>query len=90
SYAADSHQFFLDGEAITLSPKEHQILAVLIQAGETPVSRERLLQQLYGLGEGVDSNTLEVHVYGLRKLLGKNRIETVRGFGYKLVALEES
>ena len=88
SYAAESHQFFLDDEAITLPPKEQQILAVLIQAGEKPVSRERLLQQLYGLGDGVDSNTLEVHVYGLRKLLGKNRIETVRGFGYRLVALD--
>ncbi|MEX0707663.1 MAG: helix-turn-helix domain-containing protein [Woeseia sp.] len=69
-----------------MAPKEHQILAVLIQAGERPVTRERLLQQLYGIGEGVDSNTLEVHIYGLRKLLGKERIETVRGFGYRLVA----
>jgi DNA-binding response OmpR family regulator len=86
SFAADSHEFYLDDEPISLSPKEHQILSVLIQAGEKPVSRERLMQQLYGLGDGVDSNTLEVHVYGLRKLLGKNRIETVRGFGYKLAA----
>jgi DNA-binding response OmpR family regulator len=69
-----------------MTPKEHQLLAVLMHAGDGPVSRERLLQQLYGLGEGVDSNTLEVHIYGLRKLLGKDRIETVRGFGYRLVA----
>jgi DNA-binding response OmpR family regulator len=88
SYAADSRQFFLDGEAITLPPKEYQVLVVLMQAGEKPVSRERLLQQLYGLGDGVDSNTLEVHVHGLRKLLGRNRIQTVRGFGYRLVALD--
>ena len=85
-FDAESHQFMLDGEPISMAPKEHQILAVLIQAGERPVSRERLLQQLYGIGEGVDSNTLEVHIYGLRKLLGKERIETVRGFGYRLVA----
>jgi DNA-binding response OmpR family regulator len=42
------------------------------------------MQQLYGLGDGVDSNTLEVHIHGLRKTLGKQRIETVRGFGYRL------
>lgn len=87
SFAADSHQFYLDDEPVSLSPKEHQILAVLIQAGEKPVPRERLTQQLYGLGEGVDSNTLEVHIHGLRKALGKERIETLRGYGYRLVAL---
>lgn len=86
SYAAESRQFYLDDEPVNLPPKEHQILAVLIQAGDQPVGRERLMQQLYGLGDGVDSNTLEVHIYGLRRLLGKQRIETVRGFGYRLVA----
>ena len=86
SFAADSHQFYLDDEPIILPPKEHQILAVLIQAGDKPVSRERLTQQLYGLGDAADSNTLEVHIHGLRKVLGKDRIETLRGFGYRLVA----
>src|SRR5690606_22681272 len=84
AYEAESRQVYLDDKPITLPPKEHQILAVLMQAGEKPVSRERLMQQLYGLGDGVDSNTLEVHIYGLRKMLGKDRIETVRGFGYRL------
>lgn len=84
SYSAESRQFYLDDEPVSLPPKEHQILAVLMQAGDRPVSRERLMQQLYGLGDGVDSNTLEVHIYGLRKTLGKHRIETVRGFGYRL------
>jgi DNA-binding response OmpR family regulator len=84
SYAADSHQFWLDDKPLTLAPKEHQILAVLIQAGDKPVSRERLMQQLYGLGDGVDSNTLEVHIHGLRRVLGRERIETVRGFGYRI------
>lgn len=83
-YEAESRQFYLDEEPISLPPKEHQILAVLMQAGDKPVSRERLMQQLYGLGDGVDSNTLEVHIYGLRKTLGKDRILTVRGFGYSL------
>jgi DNA-binding response OmpR family regulator len=86
SFDAEAHRFYLGDELLSVPPKEHQILAVLIQAGDRPVSRERLSQQLYGIGEGVESNTLEVHIHGLRKLLGKDRIETVRGFGYRLVA----
>lgn len=86
-YVPESQDFFLDGERIALPRKEQQILAVLIQAGDKPVSRERLLQQLYGLGNEAESNTLEVHIHCLRKLLGKARIETVRGFGYRLVAV---
>jgi len=84
SYAAESRQFWLDDQPLSLPPKEHQILAVLLQAGDKPVSRERLMQQLYGLGDGVDSNTLEVHIHGLRRILGRHRIETVRGFGYRI------
>ncbi|MGH8194265.1 MAG: response regulator [Woeseiaceae bacterium] len=86
SFDAEQRLFYLDDDPVNLPPKEHQILAVLLQAGGRPVSRERLTQQLYGLSQGADSNTLEVHIYGLRKLLGKERIETVRGFGYKLAA----
>ncbi|MEZ5565993.1 MAG: response regulator [Gammaproteobacteria bacterium] len=87
SFATDTHQVYLNDEEINLPPKEHQLLAVLMQSIDKPVSRERLNQQLYGLGDGVDSNTLEVHIHGLRKLLGKDRIETVRGYGYRLVPL---
>jgi DNA-binding response OmpR family regulator len=86
-FDAETHRFSLGHEPLNMPPKEHQLLAVLSQAGERPVSRERLSQQLYGIGEGVESNTLEVHIHGLRKLLGKERIETVRGFGYRLVAV---
>ncbi len=87
SFVAERQQFYLRGEEIALPPKEYQILAVLMQAATRPVSRERLLQQLYGLGDGVDSNALDVHIHSLRKLVGKDRIETRRGFGYRLIAL---
>lgn len=85
-FDAEFHRFLLDGEALVLPPKEHQILAVLMQAGGRPVSRSRLTQELYGLTRGAESNTLEVHIHGLRKVLGRERIETVRGVGYRLVA----
>jgi len=85
SFSAELQQFYLHDEPVNLPPKEYQLLAVLMQAGGKQVSRERLLQQLYGLGEGVDSNALDVHIHMLRKLVGKDRIETRRGFGYRLV-----
>lgn len=85
SFDPAQHRFYLSEKPLDLPPKEQQILLLLIEAGGRPVARERFLQQLYGLGEGADSNTLEVHIYGLRKVLGKDRIETIRGFGYRLV-----
>lgn len=86
-FDAEFHRFRLDGETLVLPPKEQQILAVLMQAGGRPVTRTRLTQQLYGLTQGAESNTLEVHIHGLRKVLGRERIETVRGVGYRLVAV---
>ncbi|MCO5108211.1 MAG: response regulator [Burkholderiaceae bacterium] len=87
SYDPETQQFHLDDLPLGLSPQERSLLAVLIRAAGRTVSRERLLLQLYGLGEGVDSNTLEVRIHGLRRQLGKERIETVRGLGYRLVPL---
>lgn len=86
SFDPVARRFYFEGEPLELPPKEQQILLLLIEAGDKPIARERLLQQLYGLGEVAESNTLEVHIYGLRKALGKDRIETVRGFGYRLVS----
>lgn len=48
------------------------------------LSRSRLEETLYGWGEGVESNTLEVHIHHLRKKLGNGLIRTVRGVGYVL------
>lgn len=84
-YTPDSDTFTLSGQALTLAPKEQQLLQVLVMAGGRVVSRERLTQQLYGSGNGADSNTLEVHIHALRKQLGRERIATVRGQGYRLV-----
>jgi DNA-binding response OmpR family regulator len=86
SYDPVHHQFFLKTAPISMTPMEHRLLAALIHAGPRAVSRDTLARQIYGSGDRVDSNTVEVHIHGLRKLLGKHRIETVRGFGYRLAA----
>ena len=83
SLSAEARRFYLDDEPLTLTPTEHDILRVLIQAGDKPVSRERLNRQL---GSEVGSNALEVHIHSLRKLLGRGRIETIRGVGYRLTS----
>jgi DNA-binding response OmpR family regulator len=80
------HEFYMKGAPLKMTPTEHRLLAVLIHAGTRAVTRERLARQIYGSENHKDSNTVEVHIHGLRKLLGKERIETIRGVGYRLVA----
>jgi DNA-binding response OmpR family regulator len=86
SYCPAERRFSLDATPLEMTPSEHELLAVLIRAGTLPVSRGRLARQLYGNDESVDSNALEVHIHNLRKLIGRDRIETVRGFGYRLAS----
>lgn len=81
SYEVNSRSFTLDGQELSLTPREHDILVVLIAVAGRPVSRERLSREL---GGDVGSNALEVHIHSLRKALGRERISTVRGFGYRL------
>jgi DNA-binding response OmpR family regulator len=49
-----------------------------------PLSRAQLEEHLYGWGEEIASNAVEVHVHNLRKKLGEATIRTVRGVGYAL------
>jgi DNA-binding response OmpR family regulator len=83
-YEPAEHRFSLGTTPLTMTPSEHSLLAALIRSGTRPVSRERLARELYGDSDRVDSNALEVHIHNLRKLIGRERIETVRGFGYRL------
>ena len=70
------------GEEIALPARELAILEALLERPGMPLSRERLEQLLYGWGEGVESNAVEVHIHHLRKKLGRDRIRTIRGLGY--------
>lgn len=70
------------GAAVPLSRREFALLQKLLENIGHVVSRDVLNQCLYGWGDDVDSNTLEVHVHNLRKKLGSNFIRTIRGVGY--------
>ena len=79
-----SHTVSYKGEPINLSRREFALLHVLLENAGRVLSREHLTQSLYGWGEEVDSNALEVHVHNLRKRFGQDFIRTVRGIGYTI------
>ena len=72
------------GRRIDLSPREVALLDALMRWPGTVQSKQDLEARVYGWQEGVESNTIEVHVHNLRSKIGRHRIETVRGVGYRL------
>lgn len=74
----------LDGQAVELTAKEWAVLRVLAQRPDRIHPRESLLDALYGLDADASSNTLEVFISNLRRKIGRERIQTLRGLGYKL------
>jgi len=70
------------GAPVDLSAKEYALLQALMQQPGRALSRTQLEEQLYGWGEEVGSNAVEVHIHNLRKKLGNDAIRTLRGIGY--------
>ena len=77
-----SHQVRLAGTDVSMSAREFSLLHTLLLHAGRVHSREQLEQTLYGWGEEVESNAIEVHVHHLRKKLGNDLIRTLRGVGY--------
>ncbi|WP_367605664.1 response regulator [Legionella sp. W05-934-2] len=77
-----AHAVYVEGEAVNFPRREFALLQKLLENEGTVLSREQLMQSLYGWDEDVDSNTLEVHIHNLRKKLDANYIRTIRGVGY--------
>lgn len=74
----------LDNAEVELSPREFGLLEALMQRPGTVLSREKLEESVYGWGEEVASNAIEVHLHHLRRKLGAKRIRNVRGVGYRI------
>jgi two-component system response regulator QseB len=79
-----THAATFDGEPINLSARELALLVALLERPGAILSRAQLEQRLYGWGEEVESNAVEVHIHNLRKKLGAEFIRNVRGLGYTL------
>ncbi len=78
------HLVWLHDETVPMSAKEFALLHELMREPGAVLSREQLEERLYGWGEEVSSNAVEVHIHNLRKKLGAEVIRTVRGVGYHL------
>jgi two-component system, OmpR family, response regulator QseB len=79
-----AHRVTQGGTEVALSPREFALLQLLMERPGTILSRAQLEERLYGWGEEVESNAVEVHIHGLRRKLGAQFILNVRGVGYRL------
>lgn len=75
---------WLGGAEISFSRREFGVLAALMDRPGAILNKQTLEEKLYGWQEGIESNTVEVHIHHLRAKLGSGFIQTVRGAGYRL------
>jgi len=73
------------GSDVLLSPREFALLRALLERPGAVLSRAQLEERLYGWGDEVESNAIEVHIHNLRKKLGGDILRNVRGAGYFVV-----
>jgi two-component system OmpR family response regulator/two-component system response regulator QseB len=73
-----------EGLPVAVATREFEILLALMEHPGRVLSRAQLEERLYGWGEEVESNVVEVYVHSLRRKLGSGFIRTVRGAGYRL------
>jgi two-component system, OmpR family, response regulator QseB len=76
------------GTPVALSTREFAVLEALMRQPGALVTREKLLDSVYGWGAEVESNAIEVHLHHLRRKLCPELILNVRGVGYRLVPVD--
>jgi two-component system alkaline phosphatase synthesis response regulator PhoP len=83
---SDKYEVFLDNEKIDLTLKELELLSYLIKNKGKALSRDVLLNKLWGFSYDGDTRIVDVHIFKLREKLNENAksIKTVRGVGYML------
>ncbi|MFD0403258.1 response regulator [Kitasatospora sp. NPDC059811] len=80
----DSMEVRVDGHLVPLTPTELRLLLEFTAAPGIVLERSTLLERVWDYDWGADTRVVDVHVQRLRAKIGSGRIETVRGFGYKL------
>ena len=87
SVSPEKHEARVDGQPVALTFKEFLLLQLLIENRERVLTREVLLDRVWGLGTERENRTLDVHIRTLRAKLGSaaKHIQTVRGVGYRFV-----
>jgi two-component system response regulator QseB len=76
------------GELLDLQRREFTLIKKLVENPQQVFSRSQLEESLYGWGDGVESNTIDVHVHNLRKKISPDIIKTIRGIGYRIGKLD--
>lgn len=84
SYDPSRREAWLAGQPIDLSRREQALLQALLHNRGRVLSTEQLKDSVYGFADEVESNALNVHIHHLRRKLGSQIVETVRGIGYRL------
>jgi DNA-binding response OmpR family regulator len=79
-----THRAVLDGREVPLSARELTLLATFVRNAGQVLSRDQLLERVWGISFETESNVVDVYVGALRRKLGGAWIETVRGMGYRL------
>lgn len=82
------HEVIYENEKIILTPKEFELLRYLIINQGRVLSRDLLLEKIWGYEYAGDTRTVDVHIRRLRKKIEADYIATVRGVGYKFVKME--
>jgi len=90
----NTHSLIRDGKKIELTILENRILLYFLQHIDRVISREELMQVVWGYSSNVNTRTLDMHIVRLRKKIETNpdkplHLQTVRGMGYKFVAEKE-
>ncbi len=80
-----SRQLTVAGESVVMTHRELSLLEYLMRRPGQVVSKMDLLEQVWDAAEGTETNVVEVYVGYLRRKIGRDRVETVRGAGYRLV-----
>jgi two-component system, OmpR family, response regulator len=81
----DTHELSYRGTQIVLPAREFALMRALMERPGTILSRAQLEERLYGWGEEVESNAVDVLIHSVRKKLGKEVIRNLRGAGWMVV-----
>ena len=74
---------YVEGAEVKLAKKELELLLMLVRNRPAVVSRDRILSEVWQMSDEIETRTVDAHVRNLRKKIGKDRIETVIGYGYR-------
>ena len=74
---------YVGGEEVKLAKKELELLWMLVRNRPAVVSRDRILAEVWQVADDVETRTVDAHIRNLRKKIGKDRIQTVIGYGYR-------